>query len=99
MIVGTTPTHTFNIPFKVSTIQSVSVVYKQKDEVVLKKKTEDCVLENQTIRLTLTQEDTFKFDHKLPVKIQLAVKTETGEVLRSVPISRGVTECLDTEVI
>lgn len=99
MIVGTTPTHTFNIPFDTSLISKVRVVYSQNDKKVLTKTEEDCILENKTVSVTLTQSDTFKFDHKSPVEIQLRLLTNTGIVLGSVPKKIGVTKCLETEVI
>ena len=99
MIVGTTPTHTFNIPFGTSIISRVRVVYSQNDEVVLTKTEKDCSFEDNILRVTLTQGDTFKFNHKHPVEIQLRVLTASGSVLASVPKKIGVTKCLETEVI
>ena len=37
MIQGTTPTHTFTIPFDVSLIKELKVVYAQQGEIVLEK--------------------------------------------------------------
>lgn len=99
MIVGTTPTHSFNIPFNTDIIMAVRIVYSQNDSPVLIKTTDECVLEDKTISTTLTQEDTFKFDHKLPVEIQVRVLTNTGTSLASVPKKIGVTKCLETAVI
>lgn len=108
MLQGTTPTHTFNIPFSVSNIAEVRVIYSQQTDKTNKnskfapvfvKTNEDCVMEYKQIKVTLTQEDTFKFDHELPVKIQLRVLTNTNNALASVPRKIGITECLETEVI
>lgn len=99
MIVGTTPTHTFNIPFDVSNIAMVRVIYAQNNNVVLTKTNEDCVLEDNTVSVTLTQEDTFLFDHTLPVEIQLRILTVNGTSLGSIPKKVGVTKCLEDVVM
>lgn len=99
MIRGTTPTHTFNIPFDTSMVDEVKIVYAQDDQVVLEKDTTDCVLGAQTISVTLTQEDTFLFDHKKAVEVQLRVLTPGGDVLASIPEKVGITKCLDNEVL
>lgn len=78
MIRGTTPTHTFEIPFNTSMIASVRVVYAQDDAVIVTKCTEDCIFDGNTINVTLTQEDTLKFDCKKCVQIQLRVLTTGG---------------------
>lgn len=45
MIPGTTPTHTFNLPFEVSLVQAVRVFYAVGGKVVLQKNTADVILE------------------------------------------------------
>lgn len=97
MIKGTTPTHTFTIPFDVSGIEKVKIIYAQDDVVVCEKT--DCVLKGTTIQTTLTQEDTLKFDHKKAVQIQLRILTAGGQALASVIEKVGVSKCLDNEVL
>ena len=99
MIGGTTPTHTFNIPFDTSMLKEIKVLYTQNDALVLEKYTSDCKLDGATISVTLTQEDTFLFDYKKVVEIQLRVLTLGGEALTSVPEKVGVSKCLDNEVL
>ena len=99
MIVGTTPTHTFNLPFDNSIISKVRVIYAQNNKVILTKTERDCNFNDKILQVTLTQTDTFKFDHTKPVEIQLRVLTASGGVLASVPKKIGVTKCLETEVI
>ena len=67
MIQGTTPTHTFNIPFDTSMVKEVKILYAQDDVKILEKKNGDCTLTGQSISVTLTQEGTFLFDRKKPV--------------------------------
>ena len=99
MIRGTTPTHIFRLPFSVLAIQDVRVIYAQRDEQILVKETADCTLEGNRISVTLTQEDTFKFDHSKCVQIQLRVSTAGGQVLASQIKHIDVEKCLDSEVI
>ena len=108
MLQGTTPTHIFNAPCDTSTIAIVRVIYsQQKDKTdknskfypIFVKTNDDCVLENKQVKVTLTQEDTFKFDHELPVKIQLRILTNTNEALASIPKKVGVVECLEDVVM
>lgn len=99
MIRGTTPTHTFTIPFDVSGIAKVKIIYAQDDKVMCEKTTENCTLEGTNIRTTLTQEDTLKFDHKTSVQIQVRILTHGGQALASVVEKVGVSQLLDDEVL
>jgi hypothetical protein len=99
MIRGTTPTHIFNIPFDTSLVDEVKVTYAQDDVVVLEKHTVDCTLEGATISVTLTQEDTFLFNCKKAVEVQIRVLTINGEAFASIVEKIGVSKCLDNEVL
>ena len=96
---GTTPTHTFTIPFDTSLIKEVKIIYSQDDEQVLCKRTEDCELNGNEIKTTLSQEETFMFDCKKLVQIQIRVLTLVGESLITPIIARTVEKCLDDEVL
>ena len=99
MIRGTTPTHTFTLPFDVARVKQIRILYAQNRNVLVTKETADCVMEGSTVSVTLTQEDTFKFDCEEHVQIQLRVLTTDGQAL-STPIKVvDVGTCLDTEVI
>lgn len=99
MIRGTTPTHTFTIPFDVSSIKEVKIIYSQSDEQIICKRAEDCELSGTTIKTTLSQEDTFKFDCKKMVQIQVRVLTKAGQALSSLIQNVTVEKCLDDEVL
>ena len=99
MIQGTTPKHTFNIPFDTSMIDKVRILYAQNDNLVVVKTKEDCEITDKAIITTLTQEDTFKFDKNTDVEIQIRILTKGGDAPASIPIKVGVTKCLETEVI
>lgn len=99
MIRGSTPTHIFTIPIQTSLISCVRIIYSQKDKVIILKETEDCLLEENTITTTLTQEETFLFDCKEYVQIQLRIKTLDGKVIPSEIMTEHVGKCLEEEVI
>lgn len=97
---GTTPTHTFDIsPIEASVLSKVKITYAQGNTVVLVKRTEDCTLEGNTIKLTLTQEETLKFDHKKLVEVQVRVLTAGGDALASYIHNVTVGRLLDEEVL
>ena len=97
---GTTPTHTFMLPFDTSIIKTVKVLYEQNGALILEKNKDDCVLEGETISLTMTQEDTFQFkDAKGFVYIQLRILTLEGVALASDLMATTVDRCLDKEVL
>ena len=98
-MIGTTPIHTFVLPFDDSFISKVRVIYKQLDKVILKKETEDCTIEGNVVTVKLTQEETFRFDYNYFVHIQIRVLTSGNESLKSDIIMKGLTECLDDEVL
>ena len=94
---GTTPTHTFTLPFDVSVIEKARVLYSQGEELKLTKT--DCVLDGNTLTVKLTQEDTFKLDCGKFVDIQLRVLTPGGDALNSDIIRVAVDRCLENEVL
>ena len=57
---GSTPTHSFNIPFDTSTISGVRIIYAQNGEEVFQKKSADCMITDYDISVTLTQSETLK---------------------------------------
>lgn len=96
---GSTPTHVFTLPFGVETVKTVEITYAQNEEVKLKKTDVDCALEGNTVSVKLTQEDTFKFDEKPLVEIQIRVLTLGGDVIASDIMYATVKDCLSGEVL
>ena len=99
MMRGTTPTHIFTLPFDVSRIKEIRIIYSQNDTPVVTKNTADCTLENKTVTVKLTQEDTFAFNHKKPAFVQLHVLSTNGDALTSAIKAISIGDCLDKEVI
>lgn len=99
MIRGSTVTHIFNIPLEANDIKELKITYAQGDNIVFYKKKNECVVADNTIAVTLTQDDTFKLDSSQHVKIQLRILTDKGVVMSSKVITRSVEACLDNEVL
>lgn len=99
MIRGTTPTHTFTLPFDTNLVKCVKVIYAQNDRVILTKKTDDCILSENKVKVKLTQEDTFAFDCKYTVQIQIRALALDGDSLISDIYTVSVGKCLDDEVL
>ena len=99
MIRGSTPTHTFRLPFAGSMVAEAMVIYAQNDVEVFHKDTYDCKLEGNAISVTLDQEETLLLSHLSNVQIQLKVKTTEGVVLVSIPTVISVQKCLNDEVL
>ena len=98
-MIGTTPTHKFRLTFDTSFLSAARVVYMQKKAEVLRKDTDAFTFEGNTLSVTLSQEETFLFDHMKQVEIQLRVLTKGGDALNSHPIKVSVQRCLDNEVL
>lgn len=96
---GTTPTHIFTLPFEAKLISNIRIIYTQGDEQILVKEVKDCNIDGNTVTVRLTQEETFLFDCKKYVEIQVRVLTAEKDALNSDPIKVSVEKCLDNEVM
>ena len=95
----TTKTHTFTVPYDTNLIEKIRVVYAQDGDIVFKKEKQDVTLDGNVVTVKLSQEDTFKFSHKIPVEIQLRVLFKSGDAKNSDIIKTSVKRCLDDEVL
>lgn len=95
---GTTPTHTFTLPFETSIINSLRITYEQENKVILTKETDDCDIHDNIVSVQLTQEETLKFICNTPAKCQLKIR-RNDNVVASEVFNFFVSECLDNEVI
>ena len=96
---GTTPTHTFHLPFDADMDSKVRIIYAQNDEPVFTKETADCTMKDMSITTKLMQEETLMLDQRKNVQIQLRVITTTGDAMASNVITKGVLELLEDEVL
>lgn len=96
---GTTPTHTFTLPFDASLIEEVHIVYAQNGKSVLVKRRSDCELNGNEIVVKLSQKDTLMLDNSTLVSIQIRVLTVDGEALASDKINVSTYKCLEKVMI
>ncbi len=99
MIRGTTPTHTFQIPFSTNLLNEIRITYAQGNSVIVEKKTEDCILDDMNITVRLTQEETMSFSERKTAEVQLRVLLNDGNVLATPVLRLDVGELLKDEII
>lgn len=95
---GTTPTHTFALPFDVTGFK-IRVSYVQCGNVVVRKTEADCKVSGNNIVVKLTQKETMRFNSAAVVEIQIKVLTAGNDVLVSEEQCVSVGRCLDDEVM
>ena len=96
---GTTPTHTFTIPFNTSEVSKLRVIYAQRDNIKIVKTEDDAELLDNKIVVKLTQADTLRLNCKLKTDIQIRILTHGGDSLVSDIYTRSVKQCLSNEVL
>lgn len=96
---GTTPTHTFQLPFHTVNVSNAQVIYAQNDVEVFHKDLWELELDGNEIRVTLAQGDTLKLNQMFNVQIQLRVVTNDGDSLATMPYVVSVQKCLNSEVL
>ena len=108
MIPGTTPRHTFTLPFDPPEGSDYRIVYAQGKEyaekIVLELTTERCTIKGREISVDLTQAETLMFDRTpypqfgkpmpLPVRIQVGMETPGGRILWSDIITTSIDRLL-----
>ena len=99
MIRGSTPTHRFTPSIDLSLIKDIELVYAQNDVVLITKHLEDFEVEDNTLILKLSQEETLKFSHKAAVQIQARTLMLDGSVLSTHVTTTTVQKCLSSEVL
>lgn len=99
MRIGTTPTHTFELPFNVAVIDAVEITYCQNKKIVLQKNEDDCTMGENIVAVTLSQQDTFKFTPDVNVEIQIRIVGTDGNVYASDIMCVSCGRCLSDEVI
>ncbi len=99
MRLGTTPKHTFTLPFETDLIQELKITYSQNKKIILEKHLADCEVDKNSVSYKLTQEETFLFANDVNVECQVRVLTTTGDVLASNIRIVTAERCLDGEVL
>lgn len=96
---GTTPTIAYTIPIDLGDIKNFTVTFRIDGEVVLKKKKDDCVIEDNKIIVELSQEDTLLLPRDKIVETQVKLLFMDGNVLKTKPKNLFSGDILDEEVI
>ena len=96
---GTTPTHTFLLPFDTSNIKAFEITYAQHDSILITKRLDDCTLEGDVVTVELSQEDTFKFDITTQIQMQLRVLTITNQAYATDILLTSISKSLSKEVL
>lgn len=99
MIQGATYEQIFKLPVKVDLIKEVRITYTQDDEIIVEKTQNDCELNDTQITVSLSQEDTFRFDPDKLYEFQIVTLTTDGKVIKSVPRSGRCIKSLNKEVL
>lgn len=96
---GATITNIFNVEVDLTTAVVMYVTFSQCDRVIVEKTLEDCTVETDKITVYFSQEDTLKFEEKLPVEIQIRARLSSGAAPVSCIIRTYATELLKEGVI
>ncbi len=71
---GTTPTLVFTLPLEYGEVTALNLCFVQQGEIVLEKDLAACAVEENTLRVSLTEEETLLFDdQKGMVEMQLRI--------------------------
>ena len=96
---GTTPTISLTVTdFELKDTDEIHLYFSQKNKMKFKKVTPDVIVDGNTIRTTLTQEDTFNLK-KGEVKMQFRLKAQGGTVLASGEVFGEVKEVDDDDEV
>ena len=95
---GTTPPHTFTLPVPAAAVTAALITYAQDDRILFEKSLADCTQDENKLKLTLTQEETFQFDADHLGQVQARILTG-GKVLSSDIISFGIDPSLSKVVL
>ena len=95
---GTTPTNTFTVDVDLREATALYVTYKQNSRVILEKTLADATIEETSVAVTLTQEETLAFS-KGTVMIQIRAKFADGAAIASNIITANVNAILKDGVI
>ena len=94
---GTTPTQVFELPISTNELLGATVTFKQNGKVLVKKKSNQCVFENNYIITSLSQEESLLFMPDKVAKVQLKVLANNNKVFASPSYRLGVEEILEEE--
>lgn len=84
---GTTPSFTFDLSVHLDSVEELNVTFTQLNTVVLEKNKNDIiVLDSDSIKVKLTEQETKLFSDKYDVKCQFRIKYIGGAIVTSEPL-------------
>lgn len=96
---GSTPTLIFNLPFATTTLKGITATFVQVGNIIFEKEINDCTLEDNKIKIDLTQQETLQLNAGSYLIIQLKVKTSNDKVLPTKPQAILVENVYNEEVM
>lgn len=94
MIRGTTPTHSFSVPYDLTNVENIVIRYGQNDKPLFEKTKADCIIAGNLITVTLTEEETYSFDCHFVGQAQIELTFIGGEKIKSEIMLFSVGRCL-----
>lgn len=100
----TTPTHTFTLPMQTSECSEIQVTYRQNSVSIVKHYQDGTLpsgmtLDEDTVQVRLTQEETKKFSPKKQVSVQVRVLTTTNNALASQKFKITIKDVLNEDIL
>lgn len=83
MYQATTPKYTFTFPFKLSTVKSLLITFKQNNKELNFDENDVLFLDDYKIEVKLTQKQTAMFQSTFKCKVQVRVKLNDDNVIAS----------------
>lgn len=80
---GTTPTNTFGSDTDLREAEAIYITYKQAGKTIIERELPDITVEEKTLEVTLTQEETLRFNSQQKVEIQVRAKFPGGRAIGS----------------
>ena len=87
MIRGTTPTIIYELPFPTNEVKTAEITIQYVDnhkKILITKETDDCVIGDNTISTTLTQEETVQLPAPSDIEVQLYITTTDDKIMATV---------------
>ena len=94
---GQTPKIVYELPFDGELISKAKVVIKYGNEVLIRKSTKDCHIEDNVLSVSLSREESVKLPDRQRVYVQLEIETPAGDHLVTEPEERYSGWLLDEE--
>lgn len=81
---GTTPTIVYHLPAEANGIvKDIRLTFEQDGETVIEKTLADCTLDGVDLTVSLSQEETLKFNALSVIKMQMKILTFDGKIIPS----------------